>query len=75
MLGVAIDSGRIERLKGKMTMNQKRGSFSVERLKVQVFPNRREKACPATILRRHENTILFLDQDSARLIGSSKRST
>jgi len=31
-------------------------------------------ACPATILRRHENTILFLDQDSARLIGSSKRS-
>ncbi len=27
-------------------------------------------ACPATILRRHENAILFLDQDSARLIGS-----
>jgi glucosamine-6-phosphate deaminase len=25
-------------------------------------------ACPATILRRHENAVLFLDQDSARLI-------
>ena len=25
-------------------------------------------ACPATILRRHENAILFLDQDSAKLI-------
>jgi len=27
-------------------------------------------ACPATILRKHENAILFLDQDSARLIES-----
>jgi glucosamine-6-phosphate deaminase len=27
-------------------------------------------ACPATILRSHENAILFLDQDSARLVGS-----
>lgn len=27
-------------------------------------------ACPATILRRHKNAILFLDRDSARLIGS-----
>jgi glucosamine-6-phosphate deaminase len=27
-------------------------------------------ACPATILRSHENAILFLDQDSARFIGS-----
>jgi glucosamine-6-phosphate deaminase len=25
-------------------------------------------SCPATILRRHENAVLFLDQDSARLI-------
>jgi hypothetical protein len=75
MLGLAIDSEGIGRFKGKVTMNQKRGSFSVERLKVQVFPDRRETACPATILRRHENSILFLDQDSARLIDSSKRSS
>jgi len=27
-------------------------------------------SCPATILRSHENAILFLDQDSARLVGS-----
>lgn len=27
-------------------------------------------ACPATILRKHENAMLFLDQDSARLIGA-----
>ncbi len=26
--------------------------------------------CPATILRRHENAILFLDQDSSKLINS-----
>jgi glucosamine-6-phosphate deaminase len=26
--------------------------------------------CPATILRKHENTILFLDRDSAKLLGS-----
>ena len=25
--------------------------------------------CPATILRKHENAILFLDQDSAKLVG------
>jgi len=47
MLGVGIDSEGIGRLKGKMTMNQKRGSFSVERLKVQVFPDRREMGIAA----------------------------
>ncbi len=47
MLRVAIDSEGIGRLKGKMTMNQKRGSFSVERLKVQVFPDRREMGIAA----------------------------
>jgi glucosamine-6-phosphate deaminase len=26
-------------------------------------------ACPATILRKHENAILFLDKDSAKLVG------
>ena len=47
MLGVGISSEGIGRLKGKMTMNQKRGSFSVERLKVQVFPDRREMGIAA----------------------------
>jgi glucosamine-6-phosphate deaminase len=30
-------------------------------------------SCPATILRRHSNAILFLDHDSAKLIRSLKR--
>jgi glucosamine-6-phosphate deaminase len=25
---------------------------------------------PATILRKHENAVLFLDRDSAKLVGS-----
>jgi glucosamine-6-phosphate deaminase len=31
------------------------------------------EACPATILRRHANAVLFLEPDSARLIRSFKR--
>ena len=29
--------------------------------------------CPATILRRHSNAVLFLDEDSAKLVHSPKR--
>jgi len=29
--------------------------------------------CPATILRKHENAILFLDKDSAKLVGPGQR--
>ncbi len=29
--------------------------------------------CPATILRKHENAILFLDRDSAKLVGSVQK--
>jgi hypothetical protein len=46
MLGVAIDSEGIGRLQG-MKLNQKRGSFAVERWMVQVFPDRREMGIAA----------------------------
>jgi glucosamine-6-phosphate deaminase len=29
--------------------------------------------CPATILRKHENAILFLDRDSAKLVRSAQK--
>jgi glucosamine-6-phosphate deaminase len=30
-------------------------------------------ACPATILRKHENAILFLDEDSAKFVRSVQK--
>ena len=41
MLGVGIDSEGSVDSREKMTMNQKRGSFSAERLKVEIFPDRK----------------------------------